>query len=270
MARIFIGDPSRVDDEVLAAVKRLPDDFWVFAEFSIGRNVDWFVVRGVPDDQIDTRRSTTILVEFKRLQNPIYGTSIHSSWQERDSTGQWREIVCSNDRDRNYYWQAVNTANELSRWLWNQHPLFLSSERTAAAGDFKVWPDLLILGSSEVTRPQLPLRPETGFGQWWFNTEDWLGHVLEWFPKVGVALTASELSRLAEALRLPPLDEPAPLPARPSIEDLPLRDVVSWLQTLEHRVSELEAGNRSLNSKVEALERRLSIRPLYRNTAPLS
>ncbi len=41
MAYVYIGDKSKVDAEVLEAVKSLPDEFYVFAEFAVGqRNID--------------------------------------------------------------------------------------------------------------------------------------------------------------------------------------------------------------------------------------
>ncbi len=220
MARIFAGDLSKIDPEVLERVKELPDDFWVFAEFSIGRNIDWFLVREVPDGLRENRKSTMILTEVKRLEKPLRGTSIHASWEEADATGQWQELICSNRQDRNFYWQAVNTANELSRWLWNNSPVFRPRRRPAPGEEFKVWPDLLLLGYRPETPPRLPIRPETGYGQWWFVSEEWLRHVEEWFPKIGVPLTGEELSNLAEALHLEPVaSPPRPVPVAPRAEE---------------------------------------------------
>jgi hypothetical protein len=251
VARIYIGEPSKVDQEVLEKVKELPDDFWVFAEFSIGRNVDWFIVREVPESLRDSRKSTMILTEVKRLERPLRGNSIHLSWEELDSTGQWQEILCSNRLDRNYYWQAVNTANELSRWLWNNSPIFRANRRPTAGEEFKVWPDLLILGSRPDTPPRLPIRPETGYGQWWFAPDEWLRHIEEWFPKIGVPLTGDELTGLAEALHLEPLAQPV-RPAPPVAPDTAnvLAGFLSLVQGLVQRVETLEA-------RAAELERRL-------------
>jgi hypothetical protein len=214
VARIYAGDLSKIDREVLERVKELPDDFWIFAEFSIGRNVDWFVVREVAPESTESRKSTMILTEAKRLERPLRGTSIHAAWEEQDATGQWQEIFPSNRQDRNYYWQAVNTANELSRWLWNNSPVFRPQRRPQVGEEFKVWPDLLLLGYRPETPPRLPIRPETGYGQWWFDAEDWLRHVVEWFPKIGVPLTGEDLSNLADALHLEVVASPArPIPA---------------------------------------------------------
>jgi hypothetical protein len=163
-----------------------------------------------------------ILTEVKRLEKPLRGTSIHASWEEADATGQWQEIVPSNRQDRNYYWQAVNTANELSRWLWNNSPVFRPLRRPAPGEEFKVWPDLLLLGYRPETPPRLPIRPETGYGQWWFASEEWLRHVEEWFPKIGVPLTGDELSNLADALHLEPVaSPPRPVVAPARAEEAP-------------------------------------------------
>src|SRR5947209_7190339 len=62
VARIFAGELSRIDQEVLAGVQRLPDDFWVFAEFHVGRNVDWLIIRPIPG-----RPSVLIMTECKRV-----------------------------------------------------------------------------------------------------------------------------------------------------------------------------------------------------------
>ena len=266
MARIFAGDLSKIDPEVLERVKELPDDFWVFAEFSIGRNIDWFLVREVPDGLRENRKSTMILTEVKRLEKPLRGTSIHASWEEADATGQWQELICSNRQDRNFYWQAVNTANELSRWLWNNSPVFRPRRRPAPGEEFKVWPDLLLLGYRPETPPRLPIRPETGYGQWWFVSEEWLRHVEEWFPKIGVPLTGEELAGLADALHLQPLASP-PRPvtrtngtavAPPATGDVAtiLSGFLGLVNGLVQRVDTLEERTASLERRLAGLDSR--------------
>ncbi len=263
MARIYIGEPSKVDQEVLEKVKELPDEFWVFAEFNIGRNIDWFIVREVPDNLRDSRKSTMILTEVKRLERPLRGTSIHLSWEELDSVGQWQEIICSNRQDRNYYWQAVNTANELSRWLWNNSPIFRANRRPTAGEEFKVWPDLLILGYREATPPRLPIRPETGYGQWWYAPDEWLRHIEEWFPKIGVPLTGEELAGLAEALHLEPVAQPV-RPATPAAPDAAavLTGFLSLVQGLVQRIETLETRTADIERVLGTLRQDGSERPV--------
>ena len=40
MSRIYTGDMQSVDTEVLEALKALPNDYWVLAGFTVGREVD--------------------------------------------------------------------------------------------------------------------------------------------------------------------------------------------------------------------------------------
>jgi hypothetical protein len=193
--------------------------------------------------------------------------SIHSSWEELDPSAQWQEIVCSNRQDRNYYWQAVNTANELSRWLWNNSPVFRPYRRPATGEEFKVWPDLLVIGYRQETPPRLPIRPETGYGQWWFTTEDWLRHVEEWFPKIGVPLTGEELAGLADALHLQPLASPSRPVIRPSgpngssgtgVTTPSTGDVATILSGFLGLVNGLVQRVDTLEERTASLERRLA------------
>ncbi|MDP8910172.1 MAG: hypothetical protein M3N47_13900, partial [Chloroflexota bacterium] len=70
MARIFAGaDHKQIDAEVLEAFKALPNDFWVFAEFTISRNIDWFLVH----PSSDGRTMALIMVELKRSSGPLAG-----------------------------------------------------------------------------------------------------------------------------------------------------------------------------------------------------
>ena len=61
MARVFLGDQSRIDAEVLAALEALPDDFWILGEFTLRRNFDWFILRPFDDSP-----AALIVTEVKR------------------------------------------------------------------------------------------------------------------------------------------------------------------------------------------------------------
>ena len=74
MARIFAGNESLVDPEVFDAVKRLSNEFFVFAEFDIDRrNIDWLIIRAA-NGKGDDGSSAAILTELKRISAPITGT----------------------------------------------------------------------------------------------------------------------------------------------------------------------------------------------------
>jgi hypothetical protein len=236
MARIFAGELSLIDQEVLDTLKRLPDSFWVFAEFDIGRNIDWFIIR--PD-----LPSTLILTELKRLSNPIRG-AVNGVWEKLSISGEWDEFP-SNGNDTNPYWQSVNSANALADWLWNNQQLYRETASIRPASEFRVWPDLLLL-SPPGTVHRLPLAPPSRYGRWWFNTDDWLRHVRGWTPKTGVHLTAQEVANLADALRLTEIwsggDDALPSlpPVEPAITGDTAAAFAGWLQGLDQRITRLE------------------------------
>jgi hypothetical protein len=236
MARIFAGELSMIDQEVLDTLKRLPDSFWVFAEFNIGRNIDWFIIR--PDAP-----STLILTELKRSSKPIRG-AVNGLWEKLSITGEWGELPTSGT-DTNPYWQAVNSANALADWLWNNQQLYRETADIRPAADFRVWPDLLLL-SPPGTIHRLPLAPPSRYGRWWFNTDDWMRHVRGWSPKSGITLTTDEVSNLVAALRLTEIwsGGEVELPPLPPIATTPASDTaasfVGWLQGIDQRITRLE------------------------------
>jgi hypothetical protein len=152
--------------------------------------------------------------------------------------GLWQEIRPTNERDINPYWQAVNTANAIKHWLWNNQPLYADPAVFANEQEFAVWPDLLLLGPPGVIH-QLPLRPPTRFGAWWSNVDDWRRHLEVWRPKKGKPFTARELERLIDVLRL----RPVPNSDRPFESVQPPSDLdrlAAAVQSLQARVERLE------------------------------
>jgi hypothetical protein len=213
MARIFLGDQSRIDPEVLAALETLPDDFWVLGEFTLRRNFDWFILRPFDDSP-----AALIVTEVKRRTRPLRG-SLNAAWEEPTETGEWETIAPPNGEDRNYYWQAVNAANSLSEWLRNNEPVFNDADDTVWA-DTRVWPDLLILSPPGTTH-LLPHRPDNGFGAWYFDLDRWISHLRTWRPRVGPRLTQTHIQRLVDYFQLtptestPPYEMPEPAPPAP-------------------------------------------------------
>jgi hypothetical protein len=89
MAQIFAGaDRRQLDPEVLEAFKSLPDEFWVFAEFTISRNIDWFIVHPHPGGTL-----ALIVIEFKRMTRPLAG-DMNNTWKQWSPEG-WRELALS-------------------------------------------------------------------------------------------------------------------------------------------------------------------------------
>jgi hypothetical protein len=251
MARIFAGELSMIDQEVLEAVKDLSDNFWVFAEFNIGRNIDWFIIR--PDNP-----STLILTELKRINKPLRG-AVNGLWEKQSSSGEWEEVP-ANGSDTNAYWQAVNSANALADWLWNNQQLYRETADIRPSAEFRVWPDLLLL-SPPGTIHRLPLAPPSRYGRWWYNLDEWLRHVRGWTPRTGVSLTHQEVGNLVEALRLTEIwagngdiiDEPLrEIQYQPSVEP---GNFVAWLQGLEERLVRLEYEVAELRARERARER---------------
>lgn len=236
MARIYAGELSMIDQEVFDALKQLPDTFWVFAEFNIGRNIDWFIIR--PDSP-----STLILTELKRINKPLRG-AVNGLWEKLGSSGDWEEIP-ANASDTNPYWQAVNSANALADWLWNNQQLYRETADIRPSSEFRVWPDLLLL-SPPGTIHRLPLAPPSRYGRWWFNMDEWLRHVRGWTPRTGVVLSNQEVMNLIEALRLTEIwsgGEPLPetLPVVGATGSAEPAAFMTWLQGLEQRIARLES-----------------------------
>ena len=242
MAHVYAGELSRIDLDVLDVVKTLPDEFWAYAEFNgIGRNVDWFIARSSTHTP-----SVLMLMELKRVSRPLRG-SIDGEWELLGENGVWQEIVPSNSKDRNYYWQSVNTANALADWLWNNQHRYREATDVRPADDFKIWPDLVLLSPPDLGH-RLPLGPASRYGRWWYSLDDWYNHVLSWRPRNGISLSYRELDYLGNALGLAPLIdghqrrvEPAPAP--PS----ELTAFFGWLRDLDARLSRVEAALHSLN-----------------------
>jgi len=247
MTHIYAGELSMIDPEVLNAIKRLPDSFWAFAEFNIGRNVDWFIVR--PDE-----RSTLILTELKRASTPFRG-EVNGLWDKQSPTGEWEEAP-ANNTDTNPYWQAVNTANALADWLWNNQQLYREVNDIRPSGEFRVWPDLLLL-SPPGTQHRLPLSPPSRYGRWWFTVEEWLRHVDAWMPKTGVQLTPREVENLATSLRLTEIwpggdaDDalrPVAGPIKSPTPSFNVNAFATYLQSLDDRLTRLEQQMAALSA----------------------
>lgn len=269
MARVYVGDQSRVNPAVLEEVQQLPDDFWVLAEFSLLRNYDWFVLHPFPDSP-----AALITVEEKRVARGVRG-SLNSVWEMReDEEDRWEPLIPSNRDDRNPYWQAVNAANSLSDWLRNNEPVFNDGE-SGVWTSTKIWPDLLLISPPGV-RHFLPLKPDNGYGSWYFDLRRWSAHVRHWKPNVGPILTHDHVARLVAHLQLEPVDSPAAAPGYgapsepaqgtatllappPPPQPQPVVDLGA--AALERHVHELERRVSALESTLHAVAQALGAAP---------
>jgi hypothetical protein len=252
VARIYAGNPEKVDAEILAAIKELPDDFVAFAEFDIERNVDWFIIHLRPDDP-----ASLIVTELKRTTKRLRG-DVNGPWEESPDDQQWTPML-SSGREINPYQQVTAAANAMKEWLWVHQRFFLDGVEERPEEAFKVWPDLLILGPTGLS-PILPLRPPSRFGYWFHDIDRWLAHLRTWRSLPGgVVLGQTGIRRLVDQLRLVPIwpdpssvvqEEPAPSPPTlpPPVQtpagapELPA--ILARLDALEQRLARLEAGAR--------------------------
>ncbi len=238
MARLYVGDVSRIHEGVLKAVKTLEDDYWVLAEFSISRNIDWFII-GVQENA----PATLIVLEVKTEACELRGGT-NEPWSRRHSEDRWEPIVPSNKQDINYYWQVVNAANALQDWLRNNEPVFNEGERGTWA-EAKVWPDLLLLSPPGIVH-QLPRRPDSRYGAWYYDVASWVQHVRGWRPKTGPVLKHEHVERLVKYLGLTPIDSLNP--------ELQIRDLQSEvLQALERRIQPVEERLGRIEATLQAL-----------------
>ncbi|MGH2548098.1 MAG: hypothetical protein ACRDHN_01830 [Thermomicrobiales bacterium] len=257
MARIFAGNEALVDPDVLEAVKRLSNDFFVFAEFDIDRrNIDWLIIRIATGTREDLLSSAAILTEMKRISAPITGT-VQDEWKVERIDGTVEAVGAG--QEKNPYWQAVAAANALRSWLWNHHKLFCDDGADAGElqeSNFSVWPDVLILPRrDQVIEHRLPVRPTNGFGMWWFELDRWLQHVTTWRPNQRDRtrrFSERELVRLAELLDTHEIHRgEATVPEAP-------RQVANGHHDLEASFNPMLAYLRRLESQIAELRQRVS------------
>ncbi|MBI2172069.1 MAG: S1 RNA-binding domain-containing protein [Chloroflexi bacterium] len=249
MAHIYAGDTSKIDEEVLRVAERLPDDFWVFAEFDIERNIDWLVLREVPASERANLPSTMIVTELKRSDKPIRAWNMNGPWEKLEDSGVYIEV--HNDKPEvNFYQQVLHTSSTLQDWLWRNQRFYLDSHLPVQPIDsFKPWPDLLLLSPPGV-RHQLPMRPPTGYGGFWFGVEQWVNHIQRWNPRAGYSWSPEELTKLAEFLGLKQIASPKVSVPTPSTGNLPreVGEFAAWVLRLEERVSQLERQVQAMTS----------------------
>jgi hypothetical protein len=277
LAHIFAGNRSMVDEELLEAVKQLNDEFWVFAEFDVHRrNIDWLIIRQVPDNRPDGRFSTVILTELKRTRALLDGDD-NGRWRECRE-GIWSEQEPSNMRDANPWRQLINTVNVFRDWMYNNQRRFL------AEGDghlypesaVKVWPNLLILSDPPDLVHRLPLKPQNGYGAYHFEIDEWIRRAYGWTPRDGLRLTASELTDLAHALSLTPIkyEQSAertikgPFSIEDELADIPaLAGTLDWIDGLSVWATGIEQRVRRIEEQLEALQENAASKPPERRLA---
>jgi hypothetical protein len=240
MVQIYVGNRSKVDSEILDSVKRLSDDFIVFAEFDIERNIDWFVLHLRPDAP-----ASLVVTEQKRISKRVRG-DINGQWEESQDGHQWTPMLAGG-RDINPYQQATAAANALKEWLWSHQRFFLDDDQEQSADAFRIWPDLLILGPDGVV-PVLPMRPSNRFGMWFFAVEPWITHLQSWRAlSDGIVLTQRSVERIAERLRLTRIWPDTSQHLAAVHGSLDPQTMATKLQLLEDRVRHLELALSSIS-----------------------
>jgi hypothetical protein len=254
MSRIYAGDMASIDTEVLEALKALPNDYWVLAGFTVGREVDWLIVRTARPME----HSAIIITELKRYEHNIRGVSQDAVWERQDIDGEWHPIE-GGYADRNPYWQAVNGANALKHWLWNNQRLYLGMNGHTierAEDEFGAWPIVLILSPPGVEH-LLPLRPTSRYGAWVYDLERWLSMLQSWRPRKGVGLSSADMAKLVAALGLEevhrgPDEEIDYEPSEGIMQGDPASQFMAWLHEMNARVQELsERVERLENERIE-------------------
>ncbi|MGH2560596.1 MAG: hypothetical protein ACRDJH_16150 [Thermomicrobiales bacterium] len=270
MARIFVGNRAMVDEGVLEAVRALGDEFWVLAEFDVNRrNIDWLILRQVPDDRPAGRYSTVILTELKRTRAVLDGDD-NSRWREYRE-GLWHELEPSNMRDMNPWRQLINTVNTFREWLYNNQRRFLApnSGQVYPEAAVKIWPNLLILSDPAEIVHRLPLKPHNGFGAYHFHLGEWVRRAWGWTPREGLQLTAAEIEDLTRVLgvqELPRESAPRSLNGQAMVDVATehaaiagsldwLDGFASWAAGIEQRMRELEARLEAMATAPAAVDR---------------
>lgn len=233
MARIYAGELTRIDVDVLERLQQeLPDDFYVFAEVNVGRNVDVFVIR-----PMGSRPAVMVAAELKRVFRPLKG-STDGVWKEKGADGVWRTISPSNRQDINHHWQSVNATNALRRWLWLNQSRFRSSKSSVPGSQMRAWPHLVLYGLPREAH-ELPDGPITRFGEWFFNVGAWIDSLSRQKAYEGMPVSDQEIERLIEALGLLSLPDQTSL--RALSEHRAADAVTDALRDLQRRVLALEA-----------------------------
>ena len=235
MARIFVGDRSKITPQVMEKVQTLSDDFWVLAEFTVTRNVDWLLIR-----PMGNAPAVVILVETKGIKGRMRG-STNGPWQQEISPNEWVGVESPNAADVNFYFQAVNTVNALIEWLRNNAPV-IGEGTPFPWSEIRIWPDLLLLAPVPGLAHLLPVGPDNKFGMWFTDVDKWIAHAEAWRPRIGPPITHGDVENLVNYLKLTPLLEgqPIPLPDFPWEEEADIQATQRRVRSLEQRVDRLE------------------------------
>ena len=241
MARIFVGNSSRISGEVVQTISGLSDAFTALLEVDVdGRNIDaWLMGTAGAGPTIQ------IVAEFKNTLKPFRGTE-NGEWTVLGETGLW-EPLPGRTKDANPYRQAVAAANTAQNWLFNNRKVYSNNLDDTTAQHFRVWPDLVVTSPAPL-RHELPGAPANRYGRWFLTLQDWVDHVAQWQPRPDAAsLSQGQILTIADLLNLRPL-APLQAPAAACGEPAPA-ELHRWLSTLDVRL-------RGLDDRLARLERR--------------
>lgn len=210
MARIYLGNQEPSDRGMLEALRRLPDEFHVFVEFTVNyagkqRQADFMVVRE------EVRPCSLFMLEVKNERRRLRGT-VNGAWEVQDEDGPWRELPVSNLRDQNPLQQAQNTARLLRDWIISMQSLIQDEDDPwqNPAYNMTAFPRLVL----PFAHAQNALQKDN-FAWVFTSYDETVSSLLRFRGTRDFPLSRREIERLAEHLGLQPtyVEPVATLPA---------------------------------------------------------
>jgi hypothetical protein len=200
MARIYLGNQEPSDRGALEALRRLPDEFHVFVEFTVNyggkqRQADFLVIRE------EVRPCSLFLLEVKNERRRLRGT-VNGGWEVLDEeTGTWRELPVSNSRDQNPLQQAQNTARLLRDWIISMQMLIQDEDDPwqNPAYNMTAFPRLVL----PFAHPQNALQKDN-FAWVFTSYDEMIASLLRFRGTRDFPLSRREIQRLAEHLGVQP------------------------------------------------------------------
>lgn len=235
MAQVYLGNAESVDRGTLDALQRLPDDFYILAEWRIprtSRQVDFLVAH------VNEPMCAVFLVEGKNDSRRLRGTA-DGVWEFEDPSraDTWLPYPPPNERDRNPLQQAINTANAIKDWLISMQALL------ADPGDswidpyenLTVFPRLVMPFANPLNQLQ------TDRFAWRYDSyDDLVNGIFGFRGRRPFHVSQGMMIRMAEQLGLRPYQTQAPAPRdTDSSVVLEIRRLASQVALLQRDVADM-------------------------------
>ncbi len=258
MAQLYVGNTESVDRSTLDALRRLPDDYVVLAEFRIprtSRQVDFFVAH------INQPTCSLFLVEAKNESRRLRGT-VDGVWDYEDETrpGIWLPYPPPNERDKNPMQQAVNTANALKDWIISMQAI-LQAEDPAwndPRENLTVFPRLLLPHAHPHNRLQTDR-----FVFRYDSHDDLIDGLQRFVGRRPMAITRGMIERMTEQFGLRGWQAPAA--REPENTQSQLRQLTAQIAALQRDVADVK---RMLQQFTNASGRQVSESPRTYEATP--